>query len=226
MRIIVRWTIITSMLMLLGCVMVEKTYDQSLYDACVDEHNKQFRYKPAYRAMVAGAGYGSTRCYWVWSRGSLQQARNDAIENCRKQKGYCTVFSDSNGLAPWASRISHNGGRDPGGSPSLGSHGDFVSNQSPVAPPARQPATNRPPRRTGGGAAYTCFDLEQNRIAAQFSPRVAAASGICLQSTVSRDMWQAIVDAASHCGMPADAISTFRQNVESSKRSMNNSCVR
>lgn len=208
--------------------MVEKTYDQKLYDTCFDHHNKEFRFKPGYRAMVAGAGYGSTRCYWVWSRASLQEARDAAINDCRAEKGYCTVFSDSNGLAPWASRISNNGGRDPGGSPSLGSHGDFPSNQFQT-PTFTQPTTTPTAPAGGGGnggsSAYTCFDREQNAIAARLGPRVEAATGICMQSTVSRDMWQAVTDAAIRCGMSAAAISRFRQNVESSKQSMANSCV-
>lgn len=203
--------------------------DEALYNACVDPYNREFRTKPYARSMVAGSGYGSTSCYWTWGNANQQQADARTIANCRKEKGSCEVFADSNGLVAWSRRISDNGGYSPG--PVADPFARTLTGGSPTySPSPRMPTPTysgpvTPTPGSGGGDPYGCFNAKQNAIAAQFTPRVQQAVGICQSSNVSRDMWQAVMDAAIACKMPQATITQARANVEQSRQAAANSCM-
>jgi hypothetical protein len=72
----------------------------------------------------------------------------------------------------------------------------------------------------------SCFSSRQQTIVNKFRPRVNSAVGICAASRVSRDMWQAVEQAARACKAPRATISQANANKRSSQVSMNNSCTR
>jgi hypothetical protein len=72
----------------------------------------------------------------------------------------------------------------------------------------------------------SCFNSRQQTIVNKFRPRVNSAVGICAASRVSRDMWQAVEQAARACKAPRATISQANANKRSSQVSMNNSCTR
>jgi hypothetical protein len=71
----------------------------------------------------------------------------------------------------------------------------------------------------------SCFNRRQQQIVNRFRPRVSSAHGICAASRVSRDMWQAIEQAARACHAPRAAISQSNANKRSSQVSMSRSCM-
>lgn len=135
-------------------------------------------------------------------------------------------------MTKWVRRISDNGGRDLGGNhrgddERFGAGSSFTPQTTfnPSNPsPTNQPSITSP-SVAGLASARACFDRYQNTIAAQFQPKINPAVGICQSATVSRDMWQAVVNAAIQCKMPAAAIGELRRAVASSQNTANNSCI-
>lgn len=94
---------------LTGCAST-KSESQILYDGCLDNWN-EYKSKSNHKAMVAG---GEGACYWSWDKDSTDTAINAAMNYCRSKHEKCYVFSTDQELSDWVSKISANGGREPG----------------------------------------------------------------------------------------------------------------
>jgi hypothetical protein len=192
--------------------------------------NNDYSQKPLFKAMALSS---DDQCFWVWSRSSQALADADALNNCRRERSGCRLIRRGNQYIDDVYQPHRSaGGATPadffqgiaagammaGGNPAAGAMllGDIANRNSP------------PPTYSTGAAqgGQACFDRRQNEIVSRFTPRVNAAIGICQQGTVSRDMWQEVLNAAIACNMPEATRAYVRSNITRSQDTMKNSCVR
>jgi hypothetical protein len=195
--------------------------------------NNNYSQQPFFKAMALSA---DNQCFWVWSRPNQATADANALNNCRRERSGCRLIRRGNqyiggyiqpsgpagGAADFFEGVAA-GALMAGGNPAAGAAlmGDIANRNS--SPPAYSPSTGQPGTGQGNQA---CFDRKQNEIVSRFKPRVDAAVGICQQGTVSRDMWQAVLNAAIACNMPEATRASARSNITQSQNTMRSSCVR
>jgi hypothetical protein len=190
--------------------------------------NNNYSQQPFFKAMARSA---DNQCFWVWSRPNQATADANALNNCRRERSGCTLIRSGNQYIGGYVQPSGSSGQAAdffegvaagalmaGGNPAAGAAlmGDIANRNS--APPAYTPSA--------GQGDQTCFDRRQNAIVSRFKPRVDAAIGICQQGTVSRDMWQEVLNAAIACNMPEATRAYARSNITQSQNTMRSSCVR
>ena len=192
--------------------------------------NNDYLQKPFFKAMARSS---DNQCYWVWSRSDQATADADVLNNCRRERLGCALVRRGNQyIGDYEQPSGSTGGATAanffqglaagalmaGGNPAAGAMlMSDLANQSSQPPAYSTPA---------GQGDQTCFDRRQNEIAARFKPRVNAAIGICQQGTVSRDMWQQVLNAAIACNMPEATRAYARSNIAQSQATMRSSCVR
>lgn len=191
--------------------------------------NTDYSQKPLFKAMALSS---DDQCFWVWNRTDQAKADADALNNCRRERAGCRLIRRGNRYLGEISRPRGSAGASPADFFQSIAAGAMMAGGNPAAGAmllgdiANRNAT--PPTYSSGMAqgGQACFDRRQNEIVSRFTPRVNAATGICQQGTVSRDMWQEVLNAAIACNMPEATRAYARSNISRSQDTMRNSCVR
>ncbi len=202
-----------------GCQTVPKSQIPGrMYDAC-QPHLSNYMSKPDHKYMVAGVSGSRNRCYWNWSKATWLDARRVALKDCEDAGNQeCWQYATNNTLQPFVHIVEgQRAERAAARNRAANTRNQYRARSS--ATPARSVSGQ-------GGGGQACFDRRQNDISARFISRVNAAAGICQQGTVSRDMWQAVLEAAAACNMPEATRSYIRSNFSQSRQTMQNSCAR
>jgi hypothetical protein len=110
-----------------GGAVAGDTQAQVAYNACTASYNSNRQSLTSAWAFVSGVSGDQNQCYWAYAASSTADAVNTATANCQKDYSDCFTYATSDGWSDWVTRISNNGGSDPGNTSD-----DQAQNDSPT----------------------------------------------------------------------------------------------